>query len=131
MRTLAIVAMSAGLAGCVANAGTGTASDRAAAAFRAMCSAEPIAHAVFLSLAPGRVGVSVVNREAQAHAIAVRVCAAQPTDWQSATAAVAGALADVLVAQNYAERIAGVDNPIVQTAPVLVPRTTTRVIVNP
>lgn len=133
MRTFAIVALSAGLAGCVTGTG-GTTSDRVAAAFRAMCAAEPVAHTVFLSLAPGRVGVSVVQREAQAHEVAVRVCAAQPTDWQSATAAIAGALADVLVAQNYAERLAGIDRPVIPASPVVVvpaTRTTRRVIVTP
>jgi len=96
-----------------------------------MCAAEPIAHATFLTLAAGRVSVTVVQREAQAHAIAVRVCASPVTDWQSAAAAVAGALADVLVAQNYAERLAGIDQPgtVTPLAPALVPRTRTRIVV--
>jgi hypothetical protein len=112
-KAVSILVLCAGIAGCASVTTGGTAEQRAIAVFRQICAAEPLAHAAFLTLAAGRVGQSVVNAEARAHFIVAQTCASQPTDWQTAAAAAAKAFSDVLTAQNYAERVAGVDRAAV------------------
>lgn len=108
MKALYGIAAALALAGCAGTIQGGTTEEKAFAIFGQICAAEPVMHAAFITLSPGRVGTRVIEAEAKAHIIVSGTCAASPTDWQSALAAVSVAFADVLRAQQYAERMAGV-----------------------
>jgi hypothetical protein len=113
IRFLSVSALALSVASCTHTATSGTVRDRLLNAFRAVCASEPIAHSLFITFGTGRVDARIVTLEARAHQTVSSICASNPTDLETALAAVLKAAAEVAAASQHAERVAQADGIVV------------------